>query len=333
MLKISSVTKQFEGKPLLRNINLHLDKGEIVCLLGASGSGKSTLLRIIAGLEQPDHGEICLDGVLVNDTPTHLRRFGLMFQDYALFNHLNVADNIGFGLKMQGLAETERTNRIAEVAKLAQVEPFLLRTIQDLSGGEQQRVALARSLAPQPVLMMLDEPLGALDRNLKETLLQDLRAILKKSELPTLYVTHDQDEAYAIADRIALLENGQIVQDDIPAKIHSMPANEWVARFMGLGNIVSGQVASTGVAIANGLLPVFSSLPIGSAVTCLVRPTAKIDAQHPMITGRVSAVQFGNDGYHIELDNGQKYIVPTECQPGEQVGLSELQAQILVGGG
>lgn len=329
MLEVKNLTKNFEGHALLRDVNFHLSAGEIICLLGASGSGKSTLLRILAGLENADSGSILWNGRDINATPTHLRNFGLMFQDYALFSHLNVKDNIAFGLRMRKMDQPAIDQRVAEVARLAHLEKLLTRGVSELSGGEQQRVALARALAPQPGLMMLDEPLGALDRKLKETLLDDLRLILKESQLPTIYVTHDQAEAYSIADRILLLNDGQIVQDAEPQTIHDKPTNEWVARFMALGNILDAVAVEGGLRSPIGLIPYPDKLAPGSQHRVLLRPSATFGAPTGEIVVRILDAQFTGDGYKVEVEGGLVFTSKEAVKIGELAGLSGLSAFLL----
>jgi ABC-type Fe3+/spermidine/putrescine transport system ATPase subunit len=275
MLTITNISKTYEAKPLLTNISFSVEAGETVCLLGASGSGKSTLLRIIAGLESPEAGRVLWDGADLAPTPPHARDFGLVFQDYALFPHLTVFENVAFGLRMKLHTKTRRrtpalaggaredtkennfvpsslggfvlnsktdiSNRVAEVLDLVNLSGFDNRRVTDLSGGEQQRVALARALATRPRLLMFDEPLGALDRSLKENLLNELRAILHRTSIPAIYVTHDQEEAFAIADRILLLHAGTIVREGTPAQVWNDPQSAWAARFLNVGNVVVGK--------------------------------------------------------------------------------------------
>ena len=202
MLDIINVTRAFDGQAVLRGINLPVDQGEIVCLLGPSGCGKTTMLRIVAGLEHADGGDVRINGNSIMATPVHQRDFGLMFQDFALFPHMNVAENVGFGLRMRPVADDQQ--RVDEVIRLVGLAGFEQRDVGELSGGERQRVALARSLAPRPRLLMLDEPLGSLDAALRTRLVVELRQIIKQIGLTAIYVTHDQEEAFAIADRIAI---------------------------------------------------------------------------------------------------------------------------------
>src|SRR5687768_12641948 len=243
MLEVRNIFKSYEGKPLLTDISFTVGVGETVCLLGASGSGKSTLLRIIAGLEAPDSGHILFNGHDLANTPPHLRDFGLVFQDYALFPHLNVYDNVAFGLKMRRLNQDKISQRVAKPLKMVNLTGFANRQVTDLSGGEQQRVALARALAIRPRLLMFDEPLGALDRTLREDLLNELRTILHQTEIPAIYVTHDQEEAFTIADRVLILHNAGIVRAGAPAEVWAMPQSAFVAQFLGLGNVIEGEVS------------------------------------------------------------------------------------------
>lgn len=257
MLEIRHVSRAFGGRNILEEIQLSLSKGEILCLLGPSGCGKTTLLRIIAGLERVDSGDVLLDGHSLLGVPVHQRGFGLMFQDFALFPHLSVANNVGFGLKMQGEHHIARQKRISEVLQQVGLAGFDSRDVTQLSGGERQRVALARSLVLKPRLLMLDEPLGSLDEVLKGQLANDLRAIIKKVGLTAIYVTHDQREAFAISDRIALMNAGRVEQLGSSEALYRKPRTEFAARFLGLNNIIPAFDLQNGQAMtAIGQFPV-----------------------------------------------------------------------------
>ncbi len=241
MLEVENLTKKYEGKPLLQGVSFEVRQGETVCLLGSSGSGKSTILRVIAGLEEPEGGSVRWNGRDLRDVPTYKRGFGLMFQDYALFPHQSVAQNIAFGLEMQGLKADEIARRVRASLESIRMLSFAERPITELSGGEQQRVALARALAPSPNLLMLDEPLGALDRTLRAQLTQELRAVLHQSQIPAIYVTHDREEAFGLADRLLILHDGVILQQGSPQELFDHPQTPWIAEFLGLGNLVAGE--------------------------------------------------------------------------------------------
>ncbi len=236
-LELTDIHKTYENAPLLCGATFGVERGEIACLLGPSGSGKTTLLRIIAGLETPERGRVFIEGTDITALPAHRRGVVLMFQDYALFPHRTVAQNIAFGLRMRRHSRAAIAARVAEMLALTGLEDFADRDVNVLSGGERQRVALARSLAPQPRLLLLDEPLGALDRNLRERLLEDLPVILRRVGVTAITVTHDQEEAFALSDRVILLNEGRVVQTGRPEALYDRPHNTWVARFLGLENL------------------------------------------------------------------------------------------------
>lgn len=230
MLEVKDLDVVIDSTPILESVSLEVADSEIVAVLGPSGSGKSTLLRAIAGLVEVAGGDIEWDGRSIVHIPTHQRGFGLMFQGYALFPHMTVAENVGFGLKMSGseYIAGEVEDALASVG----LEGFGPRQVESLSGGEQQRVALARTLAPHPELVMLDEPLGALDRNLRQKLVVDTRRVLEERAVTAIVVTHDREEAVAISDRLALMRQGTIVQTGHLDEILANPADDWVASFI-----------------------------------------------------------------------------------------------------
>jgi len=237
MLTIQQLHVNYGDVQVLKDINLTVEDGEIICLLGHSGSGKTTLLRAIAGLESPLSGDIFLNQKRINNISVHEREVGYLFQDYALFPHMTVFENIAFGLKMSNFDKIEINRLVHEMLETISLREYANRPIQTLSGGEQQRVALARSLILRPKLLMLDEPLGALDYTLRSNLLIEIRNKVKEANIPTLYVTHDQQEAFAIADRIAVLNNGKLIEIAPPHKLYESPQTVYVAEFLGLNNI------------------------------------------------------------------------------------------------
>ena len=310
MLTIQNIEKTYEGKPLLNKVSFEVREDETVCLLGPSGSGKSTLLRIIAGLEEAEGGQVLWKGQDLSQVPAHQRKFGLMFQDYALFPHRNVAENIAFGLRMQNRPKTMIDERVQDALQTINMVGFAERKVTELSGGEQQRVALARALAPEPRLLMLDEPLGALDRTLREQLSRELRRILRETKVPAIYVTHDQEEAFAIADRLLLLHNGVILQSGQPHEFYHHPRDVWVAKFFGLGNLIEGTVkacAPLQVETPLGLIHASCDCDppkIGQKTTLLFRPG---EAQQPTTGGQnrfhgeVLDQIFQGDTYRVTL--------------------------------
>ena len=240
MLEIKNIKKTYDNQLLLKGVSFKVEQGETVCLLGPSGSGKSTLLNIISGLQKPEEGQVLWNGRDLCEVPVHKRQFGLMFQDYALFPHRNVVENVAFGLRMKGLTKKEIDENVHDALRQVNMENFAHRRVTDLSGGEQQRVALARALAPRPRLLMLDEPLGALDRALREQLTGELRNLLHHTGIPAIYVTHDQEEAFTIADRLILLSEGCVAQVGSPDEIYNNPDSRWVATFLGMKNFLEG---------------------------------------------------------------------------------------------
>ena len=236
-LRVESVAVSFDGVPALAGVDLVLADGERLAVLGPSGSGKSTLLRVIAGLQRPDAGRVLLGDREVTDEPAHRRGVGLMFQDGVLFPHRDVEGNVAFGLRMEGAPAAKRDARVAEVLELAGLAGYERRSVATLSGGERQRVALARTLAPDPALFLLDEPLGSLDRPLRERLLVDLEALFERLGRAVVVVTHDVGEAFALGDRVAVVREGRVVQVAPPDDLWARPADAWTARFLGLANV------------------------------------------------------------------------------------------------
>ena len=315
LLYVSHISKSFSTRLVVDDVSFEVNAGEIVCLLGPSGCGKTTLLRIIAGLETADNGLVWFEGRDLRGVPVHERGFGLMFQDFALFPHKNVWDNVIFGLRMQNLPLEQIKRLGADALATVGLSNFEKRDVHKLSGGERQRVALARSLAPKPKLLMLDEPLGALDRQLREELMIEVRRILKDARLTSIYVTHDQAEAFAVADRVAIMNRGRLEQWGAPQEVYAAPRTEFVARFLGLTNLIKGVVISRAANVAVVHTPIGPlhvttdrAWQVNQAVTLLIRPDgADIEAnplsadaserfaetpQVNVITGRVIEASF-----------------------------------------
>ncbi len=302
---------------------LPLKQAKLFACWALRAAGNLRLLRIIAGLETPESGQVLWKGKDLVSVPTHKRNFGLVFQDYALFPHLTVAENVAFGLKMQHLPQDEIKLRVTTSLEQVDLSGFANRGVTDLSGGEQQRVALARALAPRPRLLMFDEPLGALDRTLRDHLLGELRDILHHSDVPALYVTHDQEEAFAIADRIALLHDGQIVQAGTPADVFARPASGWVAGFLGLGNVLEGKWLGGGkVETSLGMLDVDyeTEAGLGETVKLLIRPEGVHLAENgKSLKGQVADVLFQKNGFRVTLTNGLYFFTSTPLQVRDEI--------------
>jgi len=363
MLILRDIHKHFDAQPVLSGVSLTLQAGEIVVLLGPSGCGKTTLLRIIAGLETANEGELLLDGRDLAQLPVHKRGFGFVFQDYALFPHKDVFHNVAFGLRMLRWPPARIVERVTQVLHLVGLHGFEKRPIHELSGGEQQRIALARSLAPAPRLLLLDEPLGALDRALRERLMLELRLILKQAGgllgrpegIATIYVTHDQAEAFAIADRVIVMNAGRIEQEGTPLQLHRGPATPFVARFLGMENILEGEVVSSAPCLIRtrlGDLEVANAdVAAGHKVTLLIRPeagqlAARGEGQPNCIMGEVRAVSFrgryqyatvavsapgSGDVVSLKLEFESSIQLPS---PGEDIVLTlDSQALTLLEGG
>lgn len=291
-LAVAGLVVRFGDRAAVDGVDLTVAAGEVVCLLGPSGCGKSTLLRAVAGLVEPAAGRISWAGVSLDGMPPHRRRMGLMFQDYALFPHLDVAANVGFGLRMQGRSRAEVGARTSEVLELVGLDGSGGRSVGTLSGGEQQRVALARAIAPAPRLLLLDEPLAALDRALRARLLDELVDLLDRLDVTALHVTHDQEEAFAVGDRVAVMEAGRVVQTDSPAEVWRAPASATVARFLGFPLLDA--VARAGVVTGAFASLAVPGVPDG-AVHVVLRPDAlRLDPAAPL-RGQVTASTFRGD--------------------------------------
>jgi putative spermidine/putrescine transport system ATP-binding protein len=276
-LGIRQVAKRFGGTIVLHDLSLGIARGEFVSLLGPSGCGKTTLLRLIAGLLRPDAGTITVGGRELTRLPAHRRNVGVVFQNYALFPHLSVADNVAFGMRAQGRSKAEVVAQVTRSLALVQMSDFADRPVTALSGGQQQRIAVARALAVEPDLLLLDEPFSALDRKLRETMQIELRQLLRKLEITAIFVTHDQDEALIMSDRIAVMNAGQIEQLDTPTAIYARPESLYVLEFVGQSTCLEGKVTGNAegeVEIATAIGPIRAPgrWSIGSPVVVAVRP-------------------------------------------------------------
>jgi len=314
-LTVSGVTVSFDGTPAVDDVSLSVEPGEVLGILGPSGSGKSTLLRSIAGLESLDAGEIGWLGENITAVPVHKRGFALMFQDGQLFPHRSVAQNIAYPLRIAG---TPSRARVTELLALVGLAGFGDRRVTDLSGGEQQRVALARSLAAEPRLLLLDEPLSSLDRELRERLAGDLRRILGETGTTAIFVTHDQDEAFAVSDRVAVMVGGVLRQTGTPADVWRRPASAEIARFLGYTTVLEGEAARVVRPMARGAVALRPAAVVVSAggpvAATVVRSTPAVDgsrvrlavpgigevdgiasAQHPVSAGDTVTVRFDDD--------------------------------------
>ena len=309
MLELIDITLDYGKHRALDGVHLSMRSGEVMAVLGPSGSGKSSLLRAIAGLEKPGAGTIELASRDITRVDVHRRGVGLMFQDYALFPHLSVAENVAFGLRMQGRDRPAIRDRVDEVLAWVDLHGYGDRGIESLSGGEQQRVALARALAPEPELLMLDEPVGALDRALRARLVPELSQLLRRIGITALYVTHDQDEAFAIADRVAILHRGRIRQVDTPEELWRRPATEFVARFLGFENFADVEVKAGSATTPWGAIP--THLPDGRH-RVVIRPDGAALSPTGSLAGTVEATTFVAGQTRVEVNcSGQPLVVQT----------------------
>jgi spermidine/putrescine transport system ATP-binding protein len=301
LLELKGVSKAFGATRVLEQIDLAVEDGEFITILGPSGSGKTTILRMIGGFTQPDTGSIVLDGRNIAPDPINRRPFNTVFQDYALFPHMTVAGNVGYGLKVRGMAGSVVKQRVGDVLDLVQLGSFAARYPAQLSGGQRQRVALARAIICEPRLILLDEPLAALDVELRKQMQVFLKAIHREIKTTFLFVTHDQEEAIAMADRICVMNYGKILQLGSPTEVYYRPRSEFVARFFGDNNLIEGVVTAGGaVETPIGTLACASddaAPPAGAKAFAVIRPEAiRIGAEtgaDTMVAGQVSRVSFG----------------------------------------
>ncbi|MER6734818.1 ABC transporter ATP-binding protein [Streptomyces puniciscabiei] len=336
LLSLDAATVRFGGRAVLDAVDLDVAEHEVVCVLGPSGSGKSTLLRAVAGLQPLSGGRVLLDGRDQSGVPAHRRGVGLMFQDHQLFPQRDVGANVAFGLRMHGVAKGERDAETGQLLDLVGLPGAGRRAVASLSGGEQQRVALARALAPRPRLLMLDEPLGQLDRSLRERLVVELRELFGRLGTTVLAVTHDQGEAFALADRVVVMRDGRIAQSGTPLEVWQRPADAFVARFLGFDNVVPATVAGTAADSPWGKLPVPDGSPQG-ARTVLVRPAGvRLVAAGTGLPCTVTARTFKGTHVAVHLQPADGPRLEAACalreapEAGDGVGVEFDAAEIVV---
>ncbi|WP_328874114.1 ABC transporter ATP-binding protein [Streptomyces sp. NBC_00287] len=336
LLSLEDATVRFAGRAVLDAVDLSVAEHEVVCVLGPSGSGKSTLLRAVAGLQALDAGRVLLDGRDQKGIPAHRRGVGLMFQDHQLFPQRDAGGNVAFGLRMHGASKRQQADRIQELLELVGLPGAAGRAVAALSGGEQQRVALARALAPRPRLLMLDEPLGQLDRSLRERLVVELRELFSELGTTVLAVTHDQGEAFALADRVVVMRDGRIAQAGTPLEVWQRPADEFVARFLGFDNVVPATVAGQAADTPWGKLPVPDDTAEG-ARTLLVRPAGvRLVAAEQGLRCTVAARTFKGTHVAVHLQPEDAPRLEAACalreapEVGDEVGVEFDVEEIVV---
>lgn len=302
-VELNRITKAFDTTVAVNDVSLTIAPGELFFLLGPSGCGKSTLLRVLAGFYRPDAGELRFDGSVMNNVPPHQRNTGMVFQNYALWPHMTVAENIEYGLRLRKLEKPDRQEKIDSVLEMVQMSEYRDRPVNTLSGGQQQRIALARALVIEPSVLLLDEPLSNLDAALRQNLRDEIKDIHNRTQITTLYVTHDQVEAISMADRMAIMKDGVFVQVGTPREIYQYPADSFVASFVGETNFIDGNIQeiSDGKATIEtpiGMLHtenVYHDFKPGQAVNCSIRPeTIHLNGNSPLnrLTAQVGAVTY-----------------------------------------
>jgi putative spermidine/putrescine transport system ATP-binding protein/spermidine/putrescine transport system ATP-binding protein len=339
-VRLADLTKHYGHAVAVDRLSLNIAPGELIALLGPSGCGKTTSLRMIAGLIEPSHGEIFVNGRPITNVPVHRRNIGMLFQSYALFPHLSVLENVMFGLEMRSIKRRDATARAKEALELVQLGGHQDKLPARLSGGQQQRVALARALVIEPAMLLLDEPLGALDKNLRESMQVELRLLQRRLGITTVMVTHDQDEAMTLSDRIVVMRHGRLEQVGTPSDVYQRPATRFVAGFLGVSNFFQGRIAgreggSVRIACTQGLdLTVPADAVSGDSATIALRPEAirvrSVNGATPSPNAVVATLeQVLYRGfmvhYHLRLPNGEPLIAfeqngtGADLKPGSSV--------------
>ncbi len=329
IISLQNIEKSFDGETVLQNFSLDIAGGEFVTLLGPSGCGKTTTLRIIGGFVRPDAGDVLFNGVKINDLPPHKRQVNTIFQKYALFPHLNVYDNVAFGMRVHGKSEKEIRSRVGEMLRMVNLDGFAHRNVNLLSGGQQQRVAIARALANDPKVLLLDEPLGALDLKLRKDMQAELKKIQQQTGITFLFVTHDQEEALSMSDQVVVMDKGSIQQIGTPLDIYNEPKNAFVADFIGESNIIDGVMREDYLVefSGRGFQCVDKGFAPNEPVDVVIRPEdvdiIPPDGEH--LSGVVQTVNFKGVFYEIIVDvQGFKWMIQTTDfeRTGAKIGIS-----------
>ena len=328
LIELKGISKSYDGEKVIDSMNLYIRDGEFITLLGPSGCGKTTTLRIIGGFETADEGELYFDGVEISDVPAYKRHINTVFQKYALFPHLNVYENIAFPLRLKKIKEDEIKTRVTEMLKMVELSGFENKSVSTLSGGQQQRVAIARALVSHPKVLLLDEPLGALDLKLRKDMQNELKSIQQSIGITFIYVTHDQEEALSMSDTIVVMADGEIQQIGTPTDIYNEPKNAFVADFIGESNIIDGiMLEDKKVRLAgHTFVCVDSGFEKNEPVDVVIRPedVDVVPTDKGMLTGKVTSVTFKGVHYEIIVDiNGFKWMIQSTdyVAPDAEIGV------------
>lgn len=328
IIELKNLSKRYDDNQVLDNLSLDIKKNEFLTLLGPSGCGKTTTLKIIAGFEYADEGKVLFEERDITDIPPHERQINTVFQKYALFPHMNIYENIAFGLKIKKLPEDEIDKKVKEMLKLVALDGFERRQVESLSGGQQQRVAIARALVNEPKVLLLDEPLGALDLKLRKEMQMELKKIQKKLGITFIFVTHDQEEALTMSDKIIVMNKGKIQQMGTPQDIYNEPENSFVARFIGESNIFDGIMLEDYLVEFCGkkFKCVDKDFEKNENIEVVIRPedVKMVEPEKGMLKGKVTSVLFKGVHYEIEVnENGRMWILHNtqSAQVGSELGL------------
>ena len=328
LIELKGISKSYDGEKVIDSMNLYIRDGEFITLLGPSGCGKTTTLRIIGGFETADEGSLYFDGVEISDVPAHKRHINTVFQKYALFPHLNVYENIAFPLRLKKIGEDEIKRRVTEMLKMVALTGFENKSVSTLSGGQQQRVAIARALVSHPKVLLLDEPLGALDLKLRKDMQNELKSIQQEVGITFVYVTHDQEEALSMSDTVVVIADGEIQQIGTPTDIYNEPKNAFVADFIGESNIIDGvMLEDKRVRFSAHVFDcVDSGFDASEPVDVVVRPedVDVVPVDKGMLTGKVTSVTFKGVHYEIIVDiKGFKWMIQSTdyVAPEQTIGI------------